>query len=275
MRRFYLSPLVFFLVLSILAPGIIYAQAKDRDDKSQIQSTAGGVLRNEAIRQKLEQAHRIIYMMGLAEDSTRGHITVKSEDGLYYIKPWGTAFEKVTAKEMQGLDIDGNLIDGKGRMHSEKYLHLEIYRARKDVGSVIHVHPYYSILLSTVFDGKLSMIAQQSVPFMGKIPMFISPELIQTKQLGEAVAKALGDAPVLLMKNHGITVVGRTLEEAVVLAVHFEQAAKYHIQAHQLGKPSGMDPGDAQKLYKNNYRPDQIKMVWDYWLEKYNESKGK
>ncbi|MCX7858263.1 MAG: class II aldolase/adducin family protein [Deltaproteobacteria bacterium] len=263
------------LLIFITTPEVLWTQSGNGKEKNSQTSPVSESLKNEQLRQKLEQAHRIIYMMGLAEDSTRGHITAKSDDGLYYIKPWGTAFEKVTAKEMQGLDIEGNLVDGRGRVHSEKYLHLEIYRARKDVGAIVHVHPFYSIILSTLFDGKLSTIAQQSVPFTGKIPIFVSPELIQTKELGQAVAKTLGDAPLLLMKNHGITVVGKTLEEAVVLAIHFEQAAKYHLYAHKFGKPSEMSHEDAQKLYKNNYRPDQIKMQWDFWLDRYNELKVK
>jgi ribulose-5-phosphate 4-epimerase/fuculose-1-phosphate aldolase len=230
-------------------------------------------MRNEALRIKLEQGHRILRMEGLAEDSTRGHLTARSEDGLFYIKPWGMAFEKVTARDMQGIDIDGKLIDGKGRMHSERVLHLEIYRNRKDVQSVIHVHPYYSILLSTVFKGDLTLVGQQSVPFTGKLPFYLPPDLIQTKAQAEEVARALADRPVILMKNHGITVAGRSIEEAVILAVHFEQTAKDHLAANLYGKPSGLSLEDAQKLYKNNYKPDQYKMIWDYWLEKLKEKR--
>ena len=123
----------------------------------------------QELRVKLEQAHRILSMEGLAEDSTRGHITARSEDGLFYIKPQGTAFEWVKADQMQGMDIDGNLVDGKGRMHGEKYLHLEVYRTRKDVGSVVHLHPTYSTILSTVFTGSIVTVGQQSVPFTGKM----------------------------------------------------------------------------------------------------------
>ncbi len=257
-------------------PGRMYSQAgagRGAGADQPAKPATQGTLKNEALRMKLEEAHRILHMMGLAEDSTRGHITARSEDGLVYIKPWGMPFERVVAADMQGIDMDGNLRDGKGRMHSERVLHLEIYRARKDAGAVIHVHPYYSILLSTVFNGNLTLVGQQSVPFMEKLPFFVNPELIQTKALATEVAQAMGDRPVILMKNHGITVVGRSIEEAVVLAVHFEQTAKDHLLANSFGKASGMAPADAQKLYKNNYRPDQIKMVWDYWLEKYNEKR--
>ena len=232
-------------------------------------AAADGLLKNQALRVKLEQAHRILQMEGLAEDSTRGHITARSEDGLFYIKPQGTAFEWVKADQMQGLDIDGNLVDGKGRVHGEKYLHLEVYRARKDVGSVVHVHPMYSTILSTVFTGSIVTVGQQSVPFTGKIPLYTDPSLVNTKEKGVALAKLMGNSAVLLMENHGITVAGQTIEEAVVLAIHFEHAARDHLFASQFGKPKGMNLEDAKTLYKNNYSPDAIQMIYGYFVEKY------
>ena len=253
------------LVAAVL---VVSTSAVAQTPKEPAKEAAAAPLKNQALRAKLEMAHRILHMEGLAEDSTRGHVTGRSEDGLVYIKPWGSAFEWVTANEMQGIDFDGKLVDGKGRMHSERVLHLEILKARKDAGSVVHVHPNYSILLSTVFTGSIVTVGQQSVPFTGKIPFYTDPWLIQTKEQAIDIAKTMGDKPVVLMKNHGITVVGRNIEEAVVLAIHFEQAARDHLAAIQLGKPSGMTVEDAKKLYNNNYKLDQIKMVWDYMAAK-------
>jgi L-fuculose-phosphate aldolase len=223
---------------------------------------------NEELRIKLEQAHRIAHMEGLAEDASRGHITVKSEEGRIYIKPWGVGFEEVRARDFQGVDLDGNLLEGEGRIHSELILHLEIYRKREEVFSIAHVHPYYSILLSSVFKRKISIVNQHGVRFTGKIPFYTSPELIQSKKQGEKLAQTLEDRPVVLMKNHGITVVGERIEEAVILAIHFEQAAKDHLLANLFGKPSGIPIAVAKKLSANNYTPSQYQMIWDYYWKK-------
>ena len=83
---------------------------------------------NEALKVKLAQAYGILFREGLADDTTRGHITAKAEDGTIYIKPWGVGFEEVSARDMLGVDGEGNLRDGRGRLHSELVLHLEIYR---------------------------------------------------------------------------------------------------------------------------------------------------
>lgn len=225
---------------------------------------------NEELRIKLEQAHRILHMEGLAEDASRGHITVKSEDGRIYIKPWGVGFEEVRAQDFQGVDLDGNLLEGKGRIHSELILHLEIYRKRNNVFSIAHVHPYYSILLSSVFKGKISIISQHGIRFTGKIPFYTSAELIQSKKHGEKLAQTSADRPVVLMKNHGITTVGNRIEEAVILAIHFEQAAKDHLLVNLFGRPNGIPVAVAKKLSANNYTPSQYQMLWDYYWKKYN-----
>ncbi len=226
---------------------------------------------NEALRSKLEQAHRILYEEGLAEDASRGHITVKSDDGRIYVKPWGVGFQEVRADDFQGVDREGILLEGAGRIHSELILHLEIYRKRKEVLSILHVHPYYSILLSSVFKGKIDVVSQHGVRFAGKIPFYASAALIQSKEPAEQLAQLLGDRPVILMKNHGITVAGKSIEEAVVLAIHFEQAAKDHLLANLFGKPSGMTVAAAKKLSANNYTTSQYQMIWDYHWKKCKE----
>ncbi len=72
-------------------------------------------------------------MEGLAKDANRGHITARSGDGRIYVKPWGAGFEEVRAQDFQGVDPDGNLLEGGGRVHSELVLHLEIYAKRSIV----------------------------------------------------------------------------------------------------------------------------------------------
>ncbi|MDI7259056.1 MAG: class II aldolase/adducin family protein [Thermodesulfobacteriota bacterium] len=228
---------------------------------------------NEELRNKLEQAHRIAHMEGLAEDASRGHITAKSEDGRVYIKPWGVGFEDVTARDFQGLDINGTLLEGKGRVHSELVLHLEIYRKRPDVFSIAHVHPFYSILLSAVFKGRIHILSQHGVRFAGKIPFYRSAELIQSKKQAEKLTQTLGNGPLVLMKNHGITAVGKTIEEAVILSMHFEEAAKDNLLATTFGKPSGMPAPMAKKLSANNYSPAQFQMLWEYYWKKFNRGK--
>ena len=79
----------------------------------------------------------------------------------------------------------------------------------------------------------------------------------------------MGEQPLVLMKNHGITVVGKSIEETVILAIHFEQAARDHLLANLFGKPKGMSAREAKKMSANNYTPSQLQMLWDYHWKKY------
>lgn len=223
---------------------------------------------NEELKKKLELAHKIAYMEGLAKDETRGHITVKDQDNRIYIKPWGVGFEEVTANDLLCVDLDGNLLDGQGRLHSELPIHLEIYRRRKDVSSVFHVHPQYSVILSSIFRERIKIISQHGIEFAGKIPIYESPELINFKKQGEELAKKLGDRPLLLMRNHGIVTVGRTIEEALIRAIHFEKLAIENLIISLFGKAVEISPKIAEKMGKKVYSQEQQNMFWEYYCRK-------
>ncbi len=228
---------------------------------------------NEELKIRLEQAHKILYMEGLAEDTTRGHVTVKSTDHRIYIKPWGMGFEEVTAEDFLGAGLDGNLLEGKGRLHGELPLHLETYRRRKDVSSIVHVHPHYSIILSSIIGKKMKVIGQHAMPFVGKIPIYESAELVLSKKQGVKLAQLLGDGRAVLMRNHGIVTVGRTVEEAVIFAIDFEKAAEEHLMVSMFKKTIEVPPEIAEKMTASIYSTEQCTMLWNYYCRKLNRKK--
>jgi L-fuculose-phosphate aldolase len=222
----------------------------------------------EEAKARLAKAHRILYMEGLAEDTYRGHITLKTETGIIYIKPWAMGFQEVRETDLLGVDLDGNLVDGKGRLHSELPIHLEIYRSRSEIVSVVHLHPYYSVLLSSVFDGKMKMITQNGMHFWEGVPFHTSPELINSKKQGEELSQLMGERLVLLMRNHGIVTAGRSLEEAMVLAIDFEKAAKEHLMISTFGTPTEISLETAQKMSSRIFSAEQYRMMWDFYCRK-------
>lgn len=228
---------------------------------------------NEELKIKLEQAYKILYMEGLAEDTTRGHITAKTEDNRIYIKPWGMGFEEVTAQDFLCVDLDGNLLERKERLHSELPLHLEIYRKRKDVYSVIHVHPDSSVLLSSVFNGKMNIVGHSGMHFVRGIPFYPSEKLIHYKEQAVALAETMGDKLWVLMKNHGIVTAGRSIEEAAILAIDFEKAAKEHLITSLFRKVTELPTEVSEKMNEKIYNQDQYAMMWGYYCRKLSRRK--
>ena len=104
-------------------------------------------------------------------------------------------------------------------MHLEAVLHTEVYKARPDVGAVIHGHPPHATALAAC-QAELSLLTHDAVLFADGLALFEdTPELITGPQLGQAVARALGARRVVLMRNHGVLVVGKDLGWAVLAAV--------------------------------------------------------
>jgi ribulose-5-phosphate 4-epimerase/fuculose-1-phosphate aldolase len=231
-------------------------------------------LLNEELKVKLEQAYRILYMEGMADDTTRGHMTAKADDGTIYIKPWGMGFEEVTVRDFLGMDAAGNITEGEGRLHSEILLHLEIYRRRKDVISVTHVHPLYAVLLSSVFQGRLYMIGQHCLHFGGQVPFYESAKLIHSQEQAAKLADLLADGPAVLMRNHGVVTAGKSIEEAAIMAIDFEKAAREHLAVSPIGEPMEMRKDELEKMREVICNTRQYTMLWNYYCRKIDRMKN-
>jgi ribulose-5-phosphate 4-epimerase/fuculose-1-phosphate aldolase len=213
-------------------------------------------------------------MEGMAEDTTRGHMTAKADDGTIYIKPWGVGFEEVTPGDLLGIDAAGTLREGKGRLHSEIIIHLEIYRRRPDVLSIAHLHPPHAVLLSSVFPGRLYLIGQHSLHFGGGVPFYESAKLIHSQEQAGKLIDLLADGPVVLMRNHGFVTAGKSIAETAIMAIDFEKAAREHLGVATLGAPLEMDKEELARLRAIICSTEQYGMLWNYYVRKVDRIKS-
>ena len=103
----------------------------------------------DLLKDKLILAGKILVAQG-QDDFTRGHISVRLPDNpsLFLMKPHSIGFDELTRENILTIDLEGKVVAGQGRRHSEVFIHSEIFRARPDVQSVIHSHPAYATALS-------------------------------------------------------------------------------------------------------------------------------
>jgi L-fuculose-phosphate aldolase len=147
-------------------------------------------------------------------------------------------------------------------------IHLEIYRRRPEVVCVVHTHAIYAAALSATTAG-FQMVSQDSVLFSNGIGYYGSALLIVTPEQGRAMAESLGDYHAVLLKNHGIAVVGRTVQEATVRAVAFDRSARLQLAASQLGPLSPIQPNEAQEMGAGFERSVARTLgIWEYLLRK-------
>ena len=221
---------------------------------------------DEETRHKLIAAGRILDAHGLG-DLTRGHVSVRvpGDAAHFYMKPHSFGFDEISLDNIVTCNLEGQKVAGGGRRHSEVYIHSEIYRLRPDVMSVIHAHPTHAVALSATGRALLP-ISQPSVAFADGLPYFTGTiDLIRTPEMGAAVAQALGAAKAVLMRNHGVAVVGESLDESTVLTILLDNACQIQLLAQAGGGIGPMfDADDVQRLHRNITRPDQYSVNFEY-----------
>lgn len=135
------------------------------------------------------------------------------------------------------IDLDGNqLIDGE-KPPTETRIRTEIYRARPDVGAVVHTHQFSGTLLGVIGADLLPVLHIPAVlTFGGSIATRPCPLLVTTPALGKSLAEALGGGALCHLQGHGIVSVAADVQTATVTAVALEHLAEANLRILQTGR---------------------------------------
>lgn len=221
---------------------------------------------HEALKRKLATAGRILVAQG-HDDFTRGHISVRvpGKPTLFYMKAHSIGLDEITLKNILTIGLDGAVVAGKARRHSEVFIHSEIYKTRTDVACIIHSHSPYAVALSA--SGRpLKVLSQPASIFHDALGVYIDTiNLIRTETMGAGVARALGAGRAALLKNHGVVVTGASIEEAVIGAIMLENAAMIQMTAEAAGPTAPEFPSDDIATLKRDIsKPEQFAINFDY-----------
>ncbi|MBV9261561.1 MAG: class II aldolase/adducin family protein [Pseudolabrys sp.] len=223
-----------------------------------------------ALKNKLIAAGKVLAAAGQG-DFTRGHISVRmpGKPQLLYMKPHSVGLDEITPRNILTIALDGEVVAGKARRHSEVYIHSEIYKARPDVHCVIHSHSPYATALSAI-GRPMKAYSQGGALFRGALGVYTDTiRLIRTSELGAGVAKALGPHRAVLLKNHGVAVACASIEEAVVSAIMLENAAMVQMVAEAAGEPAlEFANDDIAGLREQLSRPEQFVINFDYLVRR-------
>jgi L-fuculose-phosphate aldolase len=221
---------------------------------------------DQPLREQLVWACRILGMEGHG-DYTLGHISARDGDHVL-MKRNGIGLEEVTDDALVTIDLEGNRVAGEGPIHLEAVLHTSVYRKRPDVQAVAHTHPLYSTAFGAV-DAGLEMINHDAVLFVDGLAFFDeTSELIVTPEQGGAVAAALGDKRVVVLRGHGVLVTGKTLPWVVYTALTLERVLQIQAIAKSLGELKPMSDEMARSVYQDKYRDEFIGNYWNYLIRR-------
>ncbi|TLP71213.1 class II aldolase/adducin family protein [Nesterenkonia sphaerica] len=218
----------------------------------------------------LVNANHILYAQGVLD--AFGHVSMRcGPDSEAFYLSRNIAPALVQAEDVQVFDLEGVTTDTR-RPYLERYIHAAIYRARPDVGAVVHSHSL-NVIPYTVAEQPLRPIMHMA-GFLGEeVPVFEIRErsgqetdlLIRNNVQGDELADALGkNSTVLLMRGHGSVATGKDVKEAVFNAIYTEVNAEIQARSESLGRPVYLTPGEAKAAKETN--ASQIDRAWAFWL---------
>jgi L-ribulose-5-phosphate 4-epimerase len=210
-------------------------------------------------------------------DMTRGHVSVRvpGDPAHFLMKPHSVGFDEIAPDNILTIDLEGNVVAGTARRHSEVFIHSEIYRARPDVNAVIHTHPTHSVAFSAT-GRAMRPLSQGGAAFADALPVYADTiNLIRTPELGAGVARALGPHRAVLLRSHGVVMTGASLQEAVVLCIMLEEAARIQLLAEAAGvEAPDFPPDDVARLRDALGKPEQFLINFAYLARKARRNGG-
>lgn len=227
----------------------------------------------DAVAKDVAIASRILARHGIVDGF--GHCSIRHPSNPdHFLLSRSMAPAMVTADDVMTLDSEGSPApDDTRKPFLERFIHSACYRARADIGAVVHSHAPTIIPFGLVADVPLRAAYHMGAFIGGGLPLFeirhcagdCSDMLIRAPALGAALAITLADAPAVLMRGHGITVVGRDIRQAVFRAIYLDTNARIQAAAMQLGTPAFLTEGEARSAAAVN--DGQIDRAWDLWCQ--------
>lgn len=221
----------------------------------------------------LVAANRILYDQKVVDGF--GHVSVRHDKRAdCFLLARNMAPGLVTGADIMAFDLDGNPLGADRRaVYLERFIHSEIYRARPEVGAVVHSHSPSVIPFGVVKDAPLRPVFHMAGFLGGATPVFeiraldpASDLLIRNPALGAGLARTLGANAVVLMRGHGATIIGADLRQAVYRAVYAELNAHLQAAALQLGAVTYLN--EAEAAHAAQSIGGQVARTWDLWRMK-------
>jgi L-fuculose-phosphate aldolase len=194
---------------------------------------------------------------------TSGNISLRLPAGderpLLAITPSSRHYDTLDVDDIQIVDFDGQILEGKLRPSMETQLHIGIYRARKNIIAIIHTHSIYASA-AAVAGREIPPILDDQVAFLGGEIRLARHALSGSKEQASAVIEALGDRSGVLLANHGALGTGHTMRDAFTAAELIEKTAKIYLLALSAGKVNHLPP-DAVKAMQAIYEKLQNEVL--------------
>ena len=197
------------------------------------------------------------------------HITarVPGTDDQFLINEFGLGYDEVKASNLVKIDLDGNVLEeGARRINVAGYIiHSAVHGARHDVQCVMHTHTPYGMAVSALEEGLLPL-QQDTYRFHERVAYHEFEGLAVDTDERERLVTDLGDKDAMIMRNHGLLTVGRTVAEAWTLMWELERACQVQVLAQSTGQALHQAPLPAIETTAGLLRETHGSMEWEWML---------
>ncbi len=216
------------------------------------------------VREDLAAAYRLVALCGM-DDSIYTHISarVPGTHDQFLINPYGWLFRDITASSLVKIDMEGRVLDQS--LHDVNpagfTIHSAVHAARHDATCVLHTHTVAGVAVSSLAEG-LQPSNQWALQFYNRVAYHafegIALDLAERERL---VADLGPTARSLILRNHGLVTLGRTVAEAFILMHNLDRACRVQLAIQASGQPVHPVPHDVAERTALQYESGSNKRL--------------
>jgi len=219
----------------------------------------------EQLKKDVVSAAKILSHKRLVEGF--GHVSARLPNGRLFLMTPRIGLALLAEEDLLTLDLEGHIVDGKHPPPAETPLHTTIMNKMAAVNAVTRIHARVANMFS-VTDRVLEPVHNHASFFAGGVPVFYKPDLISNRELGEEVVATLSNKPAVLLRGNGQVTVGRTIPEAVMMAIYLEEAAEILAGALQIGNPIPLTADESAVRQREALPPADMERAWNFFKYK-------
>lgn len=186
----------------------------------------------EFLRRELVKCMKYLHMRRLISGMS-GNASVKLSENEVLITPSGLLKAELHPNDIVKMDMDGNVLSGYLKPSREGKLHIAIYKIRPDVNAIIHAHNPFTIGI-TLAGKKIEPVNYEAWTMFKDVPI-LEFKLPGSEELANLVAQNIKSNSAVILQNHGVITVGKTLMEALYIAEVLEEVSIMIFVASCLG----------------------------------------
>src|SRR5688572_14557366 len=231
----------------------------------QVESMRGRVSNEEwQTRVDLAACYRLVHHFHM-DDLVYNHISarVPGEEGHFLINAYGMTYDEITASSLVKIDFDGKVVQDSGTGYGVNLagfvIHSAIHRGREDVACVAHTHSPAGMAVSAMECGLLPLT--QNAMFFSKVGThdYEGPAVDLDEQ--KRLVRDLGQDDAMILRNHGLLTVGRTIAECFITLYWLERACQAQVLALNSQQKLVIPGADVVRTTNDRYKPGQRRKI--------------